>query len=58
MTMCFESQFGDQFNPRRPAQPANQLKFSKWANLANFHPIEFKLGTEVIYNLPNDNVMF
>ena len=51
MTMCFESQFGVQFNPRRPAQPANQLKFSKWANLANFYLIEFKLGTEVIHNL-------
>ena len=55
MTMCFEFEFGSQFNPRRPAQPANQPKISKWANLANFHLIEFKLGTELIYNLPDGN---
>ena len=53
MTMCVEFEFSGQFNPRRPAQPANQLKISNWANMANFHPIDFKLGAEVIYNLPN-----
>ena len=30
-------------------------KISRWANLANFHPIQFKLGTEVICNPPNEN---
>ena len=58
MTFCFESQFGSQFHTCRPAQPANQLKISKWANSANFYPIEFKLGTEVINNLPDGNSMF
>ena len=55
MTLCFESQFGFQFHSRRPAQPANQPKIQKWANLANFHPIELNLGTEVLYNLPDGN---
>ena len=58
MTLCFESQFVFQFRSRRPAQPAYQPKIQKWANLANFHPIEFKLGTELIYNLPDSNWMF
>ena len=58
MTLCFESQFVFQFRSRRPAQPAYQPKIQKWANLANFHPIELKLGTEVIYNLPDGNWMF
>ena len=58
MTLCFESQFGFQFHSRRPAQPANQPKVKKWANSANFYPIEFKLGTEVINNLPDGNWMF
>ena len=57
MTLCFESQFGFQCHPCRPAQPANQPKISKWANSANFHPIEFKLGTEVIYDLSDGNGM-
>ena len=58
MTLCFESQFVFQFRSRRPAQPAYQPKIQKWANLANFHPIELKLGTEVLYNLPDGNWMF
>ena len=58
MTFCFESQFGFQFRSCRPAQPANQPKIKKWANLANFHPIELKLGTEVLYNLPGGIGMF
>ncbi len=52
------SQFGLQFHSRRPAQPANQPKIKKWANSANFYPIEFKLGKEVINNLPDGNSMF
>ena len=58
MTLCFESQYGFQFHPRRPAQPANQPKNLKWANSVNFYPIEFKVGAEVIYNLPDGNWMF
>ena len=55
MTMCLEFKFGSLFNPPRPAQPANQTKISKWANLANFHLINFKHGTELIHNLPDGN---
>ena len=56
--MCFEFEFGSQFHPRRPAQPANQLKFSKWANLAIFCPICFKFGTKVISKPLNRFRMF
>ena len=55
MIMCFEFEPGSQFHPRKPAQPAKQTKISKWANLANFHPINFKHGTELIHNLPDGN---
>ena len=33
-------------------------KISRWANLANFHPIWFKFGTEVVGKPLNKNRMF
>ena len=42
----------------RPNQPNFWQTISRWANLANFHPIWFKFCTEVISKPPNRFRMF
>ena len=50
-------QFHTLITRERSELSSYKRKISKWTNSANFHPIEFKLGTEVIYDLSDGNGM-